>query len=361
MAKSYVNVSPASAISVLRLWTDPPNTQYGSGARPEFTFPDSELGHGADLTVSAAGYAEVKLRVSLTQPQFTDEQGQIVGSITLQPVHVEHVLTCDNNNFYLDGAIYKIRGLTAFPWFGMTVKGQNIDALIAEAHELRFKTPRILLQWYYSPGLSLQFSPQNYTLADFDTFAQRMAGEGFIPEYEVYADNQVFNTPKAWFYQVCDVLKKYPCIPSLGNELDKNFESGTTPGDFTEPDHPCVSRGSLMSEQVYRPAWKVIAYHGRRDYPKVFLSSSDPMIFLVTGEEAGQGHIYPKKVTIHDECIKFGTQSTDQQLAYTLGADSVIVGDGGVFHYQSGLEGKLMTGTERACAVEYIRGVENNT
>ncbi len=358
MASSYLNVSPPSALSVLRLWTEPPVTQYASGSRPEFTFPNSELGHGADLTISASGYTTASMRVTLTQPQFTDEQGDLIGSVDLEPAVIEHVLTCDENHFYLDGAIYKIRGLTAFTWFGKVVTGQSIDDLIAEAQNLRFVSPRILLQWYYSPGLQLQFSPAMYSLADFDRFAARMEAEGFIPEYEVYADNQVYHTPNQWFYDVCEVLKKYPCIPSLGNELGKN---GINPGDFHEPDHPCVSRGSLEGEAVYRPAWKVIAYHGRRDYPKVYLSSADPMIFLKTGEEAGQGHIYPKKVSIHDECIKFGTQSTDSHLAYVLGMDACVVGDGGIYHYQGGLDGRLMTGVERDCAVEYIRGVENNT
>lgn len=148
-------------------------------------------------------------------------------------------------------------------------------------------------------------------------------------------------------------------LVELVNEADKN---GIKPAQFSHPGRGLIcSRGSgLADEPPARPCWDFFGWHGRRDFPKVTSSTEDMWYIAHSQHDGWQSDQYPPSLVVHDEPMGFAAvaepnrRSNDPNLARELAAASVVLGAGGTFHSDAGIQSVLFDDVTRACALAWF-------
>lgn len=200
-----------------------------------------------------------------------------------------------------------------------------------------------------------RFYPQEHPnyFSELKPFAYEAASYGQRIHFDVFADNQEIKLGEQFWQQVRNELEPVESVLlGLGNEHPKN---GFDPNAFSRPG-VIASQGSTTSDAPPpMPGWGVRMWHGRRDWPKVWISAED-MFFVGMGIDAN-GHVYaPQAPVVHDEPMGFAEvdipnrRSTDWKLAQSLMLTGRAFGAGATLHTESGIYSRLLQPIEQTCA-----------
>lgn len=243
--------------------------------------------------------------------------------------------------------------MTGFCDFQLWVTGRKADcrALWSQARDLGANGRRVFGMMHYITHFYPQEHP-NY-LPELRPFVLEAATYGQRIHFDVFADNQEVKLGEAFWQQVRGQLEPLEsALIGAGNEWPKN---GFDPFALSRPG-VIASQGSTTSDAAPpMPGWGVRMFHGRRDYPKVFMSFDDA-VYVGRGLDAS-GHQYaPLAPVVHDEPMGFAEvdipnrRSTDPRLAEALMWTGKAYGAGATFHSESGIFSRLLGPTEQACA-----------
>ena len=270
-------------------------------------------------------------------------------------------ITTSGRDFIADGQPIVTCGASNFLLFQRYLEGHDIEPLLYPG----FNSYRITLSMKYIPNLHglKDLRPENYPgfFGHLGNFCDRLNVQGKYVESTILCDQQsdLLNTTKDWqrgFVRDCvDVLreKTNASVVSLGNEFSKN---GFDPNDFQKPLGVVFSFGSALSDEAPpRPSdsdWR--EWHGRRDWPKVFLAAED-MWFVREGIEAVNGtfkQVRPPAPARHNEPVGFGPEpnrSQDLELARVTALASRAFGNDAVFHSSEGVASLPFSPITTAC------------
>jgi hypothetical protein len=318
-----------------------------------FTIPDgTPPDNGIELTIAADGYYDFRQRglirlhadgtatTEMDDFRLTRKGHGSAGMGRLQP---------DGNQFVR----YTWAMMTGFCDFQLWLTGRQADcrALWSQARELGANGRRVFGMMHYITHFYPQEHP-NY-LSELQPFARAAAEYGQRIHFDVFADNQEVRLGESFWQQVRGQLEPIESVLlGLGNEWPKN---GFDPHAFSRPG-VIASQGSTTADAAPPMAgWGVRMWHGRRDYPKVWISAED-MFFVGMGIESS-GHQYaPVAPVVHDEPIGFaevnipGRRSTDPRLAQSLMLTGRAFGAGATFHCEDGMFSRLLGPQQQVCA-----------
>lgn len=321
---------------------------FESPSRVRFPIPESEPPWGATIF-----YGGQSIRYALT-PDPEQEGPLLVYAMPSARV------TVSGRDFLLNGSRWIYKGMTGFCDLKRFLDGEDIRPQLEQARELGANSRRVLGMMHHIT----RFYPSDYGGGYFyalTALASLYADYGLQLKFDCFADAQII-TPdvgaqRAWWAQVCDTLRPIPNnLLALGNEWPKN---GFNPSDFARPEGLTVSQGSALSDAPPPlPGWDFREWHGRRDWPKVHVSTED-MFYVSEGIENQDGHFvqaYPPAPAIHDEPMGFaevdipGRRSTDSLLARRLGYASLAHGNGSTFHSEDGIYSRLLGPIQQQCS-----------
>ena len=103
------------------------------------------------------------------------------------------------------------------------------------------------------------------------------------------------------------------------------------------------------------PGWGIRMFHGRRDYPKVFMSFDDA-VYVGRGLDSDGKQYAPFAPIAHDEPMGFAEiaipnrRSTDPNLARCLMLTGKAYGVGATFHSEDGIYSRLLGPVQQSCA-----------
>ncbi len=263
------------------------------------------------------------------------------------------------DGFFLpDGTRWIWKGCTDFLLYKRFLDGEDIRPILLDRRYVGANLLRVLLQCHNIA----HFYPQDYG----DQFYQRMpefsallSRYGFRWEATVYADEQNIHSGMNHWHSACVALGGVPnVVVELCNEYPKN---GIKPEDFSHPGRGLIcSRGSgLADKPPARPAWDFFGWHGRRDFPKVTSSTEDMYAISRSLPDGWNSPAYPKSIAVHDEPMGFASnpqpnrRSNDPNLARELAAASVVLGAGGTFHSDDGIQSRIFGPVTKACALAW--------
>lgn len=339
--------------------------------------PDIPNANGCTLIISKGGYVSVIQRSilsNLTRP-LTSTIGNLPcflladdfylikdhdsASHGIQLIHIEGDRFINN-----DGSEFIWSMMTGFCDYKLFLDGGDIRSVLKQSQDLGSRGRRI----FGMMSFITNFNPRNYGNAYYNRLGEFYS---LLAEYEQYGefcnlcDCQVLMTDegmqKEHHARVCDELQGIQnAMYSLGNEWPKN---GFQPDHFARPSLLICSQGSTTSDAAPpMSGWNYREWHGRRDYPKVWVSADD-MMFVGKGIDEG-GHQYAEaKPIIHGEPIGFaevnipGRRSTDSRLARSLAIDSKAHGNGGVFHCEDGMYSRLLGPIQQICGIEFFKAM----
>lgn len=234
----------------------------------------------------------------------------------------------------------------------MTNQRALVRQVWAQARDLGANGRRVFGMMFYIT----RFDPRAFGDAYFTElrpFAQAAAEYGQRLHFDVFADNQEYQLGPEFFQKVCAQLAPVESVViGAGNEWPKN---GFDP--FALP-YPGVlsSQGSTTADAAPpMPGWGIRMWHGRRDYPKVFMAFDDG-VYVGRGLNESGSPYAPLAPIVHDEPIGFaeidipGRRSTDPVLAQCVMLTGRGYGAGATFHSESGIFSRLLGPTEQACA-----------
>lgn len=243
--------------------------------------------------------------------------------------------------------------MTGFCDFQLWVAGRQADcrALWSQARDLGANGRRVFGMMHYIT----HFYPQEHSnyISELQPFALEAAHYGQRIHFDVFADNQEIKLGESFWQQVRGQLEPVESVLiGLGNEYPKN---GFDPNAFSRPS-VIASQGSTTSDAAPpMPGWGVRMWHGRRDYPKVFMSADD-MVYVGRGLD-GDGHPYaPEAPMVHDEPMGFGEveipgrRSTDPVLAQCLMLTGKAYGAGATYHCEDGIFSRPLGPQQQTCA-----------
>lgn len=200
-----------------------------------------------------------------------------------------------------------------------------------------------------------RFHPQDFPTfySELRPFAGAAADRGLRLHFDVFADNQIINMGISHWTRVCEQLGPIPSVViGAGNEWPKN---GFDPKALAYPG-VISSQGSTTADSAPpMPGWGIRMWHGRRDYPKVYMSFDDA-VYVGRGLDEG-GHQYaPVSPIVHDEPMGFAEvdvanrRSTDPALARSLMLTGRAYGSGATFHSEDAMYGRLLGPVQQTCA-----------
>lgn len=317
-----------------------------------FTIPDGTPDrNGIQLTMSAPGWEDFRQRGILhLHPD---------GTATTEMDDFRMIKTSGSGGMgrlQPDGVRFKDHvwaQMTGFCDYQLWLAGRQADcrALWSQARDLGSNGRRVLGMMHYITRFYPQEHP-NY-LSELQPFARAAAEYRQRLHFDVFADNQEVRLGQSFWQQVREQLEPIESVLlGLGNEWPKN---GFDPNAFSRPG-VIASQGSTTSDAAPpMPGWGVRMWHGRRDYPKVFMSFDDG-IYVGRGLD-GDGHQYaPVAPIVHDEPMGFaevdipGRRSTDPILAQCLMLTGRAYGAGATFHSEDGIFSRLLGPQQQTCA-----------
>lgn len=329
--------------------------QFESPSRVLFVMPDTEPddGNSWGLTIFYGGKA-----VRFLVPEFP---GAYEGPL-LQYAPALGRFEMDGYRLRANGKPAVWAMMTGFCDYKLFLDG-GVGAIapqLQQARDLGCQGRRVLGMMAYVTT----FLPQSYGSRFYDAlpdFANVLASYGQRLHFDVFADAQVVMPNRdqqlAHWARTCDKLRPIESVViGAGNEWPKNgFDPDSLP-------YPGVlsSQGSTTSDAAPpMPGWGIRCWHGRRDYPKVYMSADD-MIYVALGIREGQGQYAPVGPAVHDEPIGFaevdipGRRSTDPRLAEAMALTGMAFGAGATFHVESGIFSRLLGPTESRCAQAFF-------
>lgn len=362
MIQHYANVSPASAISRLRMDDSTGTTFVSPGIRPEWlSIPESERGHGANLSVLAPGYVTKDVRVGPLGGE------PCLANVDLQKAEVPGIMV-SGLWLYQNGQRWVARAASHYSLLSRIMAG---DSLI---HYEGANTYRVLLT-HVNIANSIgrpPCHPDVFGTQQFFDGIRRMLSWAQDARKVIdaccIADNQLFGKDRAWlvnFIAQCrEVFDEFSnVLPCIGNE-PWNSVNGFDRTWFSDPGGRHVwSNASIQDadeSQAGNDSWnssqanhfRLIRPHTRRDFPKMLTHCmlSAPMFD------------YNHAVYV-DEPMKFCDPIRgnyfDPELARIAGQTLRASCSGGCFHTPSGVYSVPLNGSEDACRSAFFSGLQN--
>lgn len=258
----------------------------------------------------------------------------------------------DGTQLRMNGAPWTWAMMTGFCDYALFLSGQDIRPQLQQARDLGANGRRVFGMMNYI----MRFDPAAYGdlyYTRLPEFAALLASYGQMLSFGVFADNQIFKLGVAHFNRVVAMLAPIESvIIDAGNEWTKN---GFNPFGLPFPG-VISSQGSAESDTAPpMPGWGIRMWHGRRDYPKVWVSAED-MVFVGLGVNVNGQSYAPVAPVVHDEPIGFAElavpnrRSTDPRLARSLMLSGRAFGAGATLHTEDGIFSRLLGPTQQACA-----------
>lgn len=275
-------------------------------------------------------------------------------------VHYVNLVNTSLARFEPDGVRLRAAGkpivwamMSGFCDYKLWVTGRKADcrALWSEARDLGAHGRRVFGMMHHITRFYPQEHP-NY-LSELQPFVAEAAQYGQRIHFDVFADNQEVKLGEPFWLQVRAQLEPMASVLlGAGNEWPKN---GFDPFALSRPG-VIASQGSALSDAAPpMPGWGVRMWHGRRDYPKSFMSFDDA-IYVGRGLDEHVHQYAPVAPVVHDEPIGFAEvevpnrRSTDPILAQCLMLTGRAYGAGATFHCEDGIFSRPLGPVQQTCA-----------
>lgn len=354
MVQHYANVLPDSAISQIRLDDGAGTTYTATGIRPEWLhIPEYERGHGATLTVHAAGYVTHEQRVTLGgDPCLASVSLATATPPALPRLRADGLEIRDAN-----GKRWVYNGATAFLDLELMLMGEE-PARYAGANVRRFFVTCANLSGQAGrPPLSPATFP-NWR-DGLERLAQWYQHEGIYGDCCVLADCGALGldvpTQQRIVAEAAETIAPYSnMLFDLGNEPWNNQWDRR---NFSRPNlQTLVTRGSYTdddSQDGYKGAdpWDGYRVHTRRDFPKMLAHCALPTV------QYDYSHI-----VIVDEPFKCGEsdipnkQYTNPRFFAQAGALGRSI-NGICFHTEAGCYSQPLGPQQDACRRAFFDGL----
>lgn len=243
--------------------------------------------------------------------------------------------------------------MTGFCDYALWLAGRKDDlhAVWQQAKDLGANGRRVLGQMHFITRLYPQDHPNYY--AELQPFAADAATFGLRLHFDVFADNQEIHLGEAHWQQVRAQLEPVESVLiGAGNEWPKN---GFDPFALSQP-MVIASQGSHLGDTAPpMPGWGIRMWHGRRDYPKVFMAFDDA-VYVGRGLDENAHQYAPVAPVVHDEPIGFAEveipqrRSTDPVLAQCIMLSGRAYGAGATYHSEDGIYSRLLGPVQQTCA-----------
>jgi hypothetical protein len=346
------------AIDAPRLVIDNGHVYWGSFESPTryiFQIPDDEPPWGATLfwgnKAERYAYFDGETRIDHIPSQPGAYEGlPMAYASSLSRLTV----SADGLHLLEDGKPWTWAMMTGFSdyYFWLTGRHAELRAAWTQARDLGANGRRVLgMMAYIAPFDPREFGQRWFDelpafAADAEAYQQRL-------HFDVFADNQIYKLGTAFWNQFCEVARPIASmIPGAGNE---HFKNGFDPYALAYPG-VLSSQGSATADAAPpMPGWGVRMFHGRRDYPKVFMSFDDA-IYVGRGLDASGTSYAPFAPIAHDEPMGFAEidipnrRSTDPNLAACLMLTGKAYGCGATFHSEDGIYSRLLGPVQQRCA-----------
>jgi hypothetical protein len=255
------------------------------------------------------------------------------------------------------GARRVLVGTDQFRGFRDFLDGVDLTPLFAESRALGFDLWRVFLMGSVRQNGLLQLGPEGNYYDALRPFAEAVNAQGIVLLATVFVDAQDImpdvNQRRVHWTAVAERLRGTATLLSGGNEWQKN---GFNPGELSDPGM-FWSRGSDIGDAApYRPYGSFAEFHPRRDLPTAKMDTVASPVFIY-----GQNGLTAPLII--DEPPRMGLDGSgaeyeDAFLCWQFARHYATECAAAVFHSRAGQRGHVMDPLTRACAENWVRGMQ---
>jgi hypothetical protein len=278
----------------------------------------------------------------------------------LPPLGVLPTLDIKGRDFVTStGTRQVLVGTDMFLAFRHFLSGADLTPFFRESRELGFHLWRVFFQGSLAQNTVLQLSPTEPGYYEHvRPFAKLLNSQGIVLLGTIGVDNPDIQSPMSHWNRMYDLLEGTITILSKANEWRKNIQPWN-PGQLPNPAGSLLwSQGSGVEDEApFRPTGPVMEFHPVRIYTTAMRDAVASPIELF--EVQGYGNV----PLVFDEPGRMGSQRPSPaefalpQHCYEYARLVSTLCAALVFHNWPGQSGQLMDEATKACAREFVRGM----